>query len=150
MTPISRIRDGVGHVSARAAVLLAAFLFALPFLNPIRRLPLPTFDSECLAALLLAASLAALLFAPSTKVRMNWPLPALLAAMVALAAYQYLAGQLDYSYRLTTLVLAVVGMLMAYGLGRWIVERSLVPTAMHAICIAIVAGGVLSHAVQWM
>jgi O-antigen ligase len=100
--------------------------------------------------LLLAASLAALLFAPSTKVRMNWPLPALLAAMVALAAYQYLAGQLDYSYRLTTLVLAVVGMLMAYGLGRWIVESSLVPTAMYAICIAIVAGGVLSHAVQWM
>ncbi len=144
------IRDRLAHVGVQAAMLFSALLFLIPFISPIHRLPLPTFDSECLAGLLLGGSLSAMLFATPVKARLNWPLPTLLAIMIALAAYQYLAGRLDYSYQLATLVLSAVGILAAYGLGRWFVAANLASTVVYAICIAIVAGGVISNAVQWM
>jgi hypothetical protein len=150
MVSVLTTRERTAQVGVLAAILFAALLFLLPFISPIHRLPLPTFDSECLAALLLSCSLAALLFAGPVKARLNWPLPALLAAMVTLATFQYLNGRLDYSYQLTTFVLAVVGILAAYALGRSLVAADVAATAVYAIAVAIVVGGVFSHVVQWM
>ena len=59
------------------ALLFVAAFFCLPFLVPIHRLPVPTFDSELLSVMLLALALTTAGIYGG-RLNVSWPIPAFL------------------------------------------------------------------------
>ena len=132
------------------AVCGIALIFAIPFLSPIHRFPLPTFDSEWLAAVILMVTLSIVGMCSRVQIRLQWPLPSFLLALGAIGSLHWFLGGLDYSYSFTHLWIAVIALFSAYALGRWVLERGLLRLTTKAICVALVAGGVLSAFIQWL
>lgn len=142
------VGEGRTGVVARAVLLGIALWFLLPFIQPLHALPLASFEAEWLSAVLLAATL--LIAAPAARERLvlQWPLPALLAGLLAVGGLHALTGRLMYSYALSNLAIAVVAVLAAYALGRWLAQSKLLDAGLTVICAALVTGGLVSVVLQ--
>src|SRR5882672_5730245 len=150
---ISRKQVLGAPVQARAiaAVMFGiALLFSLPFVAPIHRYPLTTFDSEWMSAGLLAAAMLVAAVARPTRVVASWPLPLVGLILVAVAGLHQVLGLLHYTFALNALLMFVCAFIAAYLLGRWLVAADLRAHALRAICIGLVVGGVASVAVQML
>lgn len=133
---------------ATVALVLAALLFAVPYLVAEHRYPLTTFDSEWIAAVLLAAALLAGAAANGVRLSLHWPLPAIGLILLAVATGHHQLGLLHYTYGLTSLLLYLCAMFGAYLLGRWLVAADLRAAALGFVSVAILAAGLLSFVVQ--
>ena len=87
--------------ATRGVLLCIALLFSLPFVLPVHRPPLPGFDAEWLAAVLLAITVTLAGVAGGGKTPMQWPLPAFVFGLVAIGAVHWMLRRLDYPYGLT-------------------------------------------------
>jgi hypothetical protein len=150
--PISAGIESVGAMSRRPLALLAigltALLFVLPFLNPIAWLPIPSFNAEWTAAVLLAGSLLAVSLAMPVRFSVQWPLPTFLALLGAVAAVQYLRGMLTFSFNLWILLIYCLTALAAYLLGRAIRCSGYIEAFTRSIAVATIVGGSLSVLIQ--
>ena len=135
-------------IAQRMSVASIAMLFFVPFVVPIRRFPIPTFDGELLAALLLGLAITVAGLSSTRAIRIQWPLPVFLLTLIAIAVAQWLAGQLAYTYSLTTLTMAAMALFAAYSIGRWVREEGLEGTALNWIAIALIVGGLASVFIQ--
>ena len=142
----------VGRVGkTEGAVLLGvALCFLLPFVQPYHAFPLPSFEAEWLAGAVLAATLLATALAAkqNNKAMLQWPLPAFLLSLLALGAVQWASDGLAYSYALSNLAIAVVAVLGAYMLGRWLIHRARLDAVMTAASAALITGGLISVGLQ--
>lgn len=125
-----------------------ASIFSVPFLLPVHRLPLTSFDSEWAAGLLLSATVMAAGLAGRVAIRVQWHLPAFLILLLAICALQAIIGRHAYSYASLNLLIACLVLLMSYGLGRWVIASGNVENAVFASAIGLVGGGLLSVAIQ--
>lgn len=139
--------DRIGLVD-RAILLGVALCFLLPFVQPYHSAPLPSFEAEWLAAVLLSATLLIAALAAKEKVVLQWPLPAFLAGLLALGAFHWATGRLGYSYSLSNLAIAAVAALATYVLGRWLLQRRLLDAAMSSVSAALITGGLISVGLQ--
>lgn len=142
--PMSSARQAI----ATAALVLTALLFAVPYLVAEHRYPLTTFDSEWIAAVLVAGALLAGAMANGVRLSLRWPLPAIGLILLAVAAGHHRLGLLHYTYGLTSLLLYLCAMFGAYLLGRWLVAADLRAAALGFVSVAILAAGLLSFVVQ--
>jgi O-antigen ligase len=127
-----------------------ALLWFLPFLWTEHRFPLTSLDSQLVAAGCLALALIASGLLPNRVARIQWPLPAVLAVLAALAFAQLQRGMLAYPQQATRFGLFLAAMVAAYALGREIVALGRLRSLMGFAAGAAVAGGVLSVFIQWL
>ena len=127
---------------------LVGLLFIAPFVVPVHRYPIPSFDVEWIAVVVLATALVVTALGTSARLSVQWPLPAIAALLLAIGGAQYLLGMLTYSYSLAALFMFMCALFAAYLLGRWLVSVELRDRALLAVSLALVAGGVLSLVVQ--
>jgi len=139
--------DRIGWVD-RTILLGVTLCFLLPFVQPYHSAPLPSFEAEWLAAVLLSATLLITALAAKEKVIMQWPLPTFLVGLLAVGAFQWVTGRLAYSYPLSNLAIAVVATIAMYMLGRWLLQRGLLDAAMTAASVALITGGLISVGLQ--
>jgi O-antigen ligase len=142
--PFQKVEAG----ATRGVLLCIALLFSLPFILPIHRPPLPGFDAEWLAAVLLAITVTLAGIAGGGKAPLQWPLPAFVFGLVAVGAAHWMLGRLDYPYAFTNLAIAAIALLASYCVGRWLVMRDLKRTGIAAVCVGLVVGGLYSVVVQ--
>jgi O-antigen ligase len=141
------------HQSAWSSSLLltaVGSIVALPLLNPVHRLPLPSFESEFLAA---AALSLALVFAGVLGGRpfsAGWRMPALLVGLALLVLVQRQLGMLTYAYQMIVFSQTMIAALVAYLLGRYFACAGLVRRVTVAICAAAIVSGLLSVGLQWV
>ena len=133
-----------------AVLLGVALCFVLPFMQPYHALPLPSFEAEWLAGTVLSATLlvTALAAKQNDKATLQWPLPAFLLGLLALGVVHRVSDRLSYSYALSNLVIAVVAVLGAYTLGRWLLHRGRLDAVMTAASAALITGGLASVGLQ--
>ncbi len=136
-----------GWVARWTALSLVAALFCLPFVAPIRRPPIASFDCELLSVILLASALIAAGFCGG-RLKVSWPIPVFLLSILSLGLLHDLLGWLDYSYQLKSLAMWVIAVLSAYCLGRWFAKEAWQTLAVTAVCGALVVGGLVSFVVQ--
>jgi O-antigen ligase len=139
--------QGITEVVDRAVVFIVGLTFLLPFVNPVHRLPIPTLDSELLAAALTSVGLVAL--ATSRRsFALRWPLPTFLLLLCLVAGLHWATGHLVYSYSVTTLSLVVLALLAAYSLGCWIRQPNFFERGVLTISACVAFGAALSVAVM--
>lgn len=138
------------RMAQAAALVILGMLFVLPFVLPIHRLPLPAFDAEWLAAMLLSAAAVALGASGRRQVGIAWPLPAWLIAMVALAMFQYSAGWLHYTSQPILACLYALAILGAYWVGRGVIAAGLLEATATVAAWALVSGATISAVIQWL
>ena len=132
------------------ALACLSLIFALPFLVPVRRAPIPTLDGEMLSATLLFLAAVMSGIAVRRGVRLSWPLPLFLLFLMLVTSIHWLGGRLSYSYSVTTLFMTVAALFLAYGVGRWCRQNGLSAAALHWIAGALVVGALLSVGIQVM
>src|SRR5882672_6899507 len=136
--------------AAAAVAVLVALLFSLPFVAPVHRYPLTTFDSELISAGILAVAMVVAAIAGRARMSVGWPLPTITLLLVGFAAAQYMLGMLHYTFSFTSLLLYLCAFFSAYLLGRWLVASDRRARAVQAICVGLVIGGLLSVVVQFL
>jgi O-antigen ligase len=151
MAPASQIRRAAASLQRHAtvaAVGLVALLFVLPFVAPVHRFPLTGFDSEWIAAVVLALALIAAGLAQRAPLAVNGSMPTIAAILLAVAAVHYLSGLLQYTYAFSALFIFLCAFCAAYLVGRWLLAADLRVRALQGLSIGLLAGGLLSVAVQ--
>ncbi len=132
----------------RPAMLAIGLMASLPFLVPVHRLPVPSFESEWLALLLGVLGLLAFAFSQAGR---HWRLPPVAAAPLALAvlvALQAVLGLLAYTSNGVVLasclcwaaLLASAGRSAAAALGRAAVADTLAWWVLAGGCASALAG----------
>jgi hypothetical protein len=144
------MRAGRVGLIERAVLLGIGLCFILPFVQPYHAAPLPSFESEWLAAVLLSATLLMAALAAREEVAVQWPLPAFVLSLLALGALQWATDRLSYSYSLSNLAIAAVAVLAAYALGRWVLQRGLLDAVLTISSAALITGGLISVGLQCM
>jgi len=132
------------------ALIMLGLLFVAPFLLPMHRLPQPAFDAEWLAAILLAGAAIVLGTSRRRTVLVQWPLPAWLAAMLAIVALQYVTDRLHYSSQLVLACIYGFAVAGAYLVGRAVLATGQRDRAIKAIAWALVIGAILSVLIQFL
>jgi O-antigen ligase len=131
------------------ALGLVGLLFCLPFLWPIHRHPITTFDSDLIAAVILGLALIVGGAAgTAASMRVAWHLPLIALGLLAIGTLQYALGYLQYTFALSSLFLYACAIFTAYLLGRWLVAADLRSQAVAALALGVVLGGLISVAVQ--
>lgn len=132
----------------RPLALAIGLMASLPFLIPVHRLPVPSFESEWLALLLGVLGLLAFIFSQSGR---HWQLPPVAAAPLALAvlvALQAMLGMLAYPGNGVVLasclcwaaLLAIAGRSAAAALGRAAMADTLAWWVLAGGCASALAG----------
>jgi O-antigen ligase len=135
----------------RAVIMTTALLFLVPFVYGVHREPIPTFDQELLAAVLLALAVIPLCALRKVPLRpLQVPLVSLFAALLAVSLWHWQKGSLTYNYSLQMLFMALSLSAMAYALGRTIKEQGWAESATSAITVALLIGACFNVAVQWL
>src|SRR5262245_39201693 len=129
-------------------LVLVALLVAVPFLTPLHRYPLTTFDCEWIAAVTLAIAMIVATFASRERIGLSWPLPSIALGLLAIGTVHYLTGMLHYTYAWSSLFIFMCGLFAAYLLGRWLIAADRRARGVQAICAGVLFGGLVSVAVQ--
>ncbi len=149
--PVARSRGVNWNALGLAGVLGGVALLAiLPFLWTVHRFPIPSFDSEVVAAWCLALALLSSRLLSGADATVRWPLPAALLGLSAIAFLQQALGMLAYSQQAVRFLLYVASMLVAYVFGRRVVEAGRARELTDVFCGAVLIGGLYSVFVQWL
>jgi len=146
-----QVRTQAGSLQRQAVagvLVLVALLVSVPFLTPVHRYPLTTFDCEWIAAVTLALAMIVAAFASRVSVGLSWPLPSIALGLLAIGTAHYLTGMLHYTFAWSSLFIFMCGLFAAYLLGRWLVAADLRTRGLQALCAGLLVGGLVSVAVQ--
>jgi O-antigen ligase len=148
LMPIPRVNaDSLGTAGALGGV---ALMWTLPFLWTTHLFPMPSLYSELAAASCLAFALLSCALLKRDDAQLQWPLPALLLGLTALALTQQALGMLAYAQLAIRFLLFTSAMLAAYVFGRQIVAAGRTVEAVKVVCTACLLGGIFSVLVQWL
>ena len=143
-------RSSFASVALTGVLAAVALLGILPFVWSVHMLPLPSFDSEVVAAFCLGFALlcSGPLKGPAAKIR--WPLPLFLLSLCTLVSLQQALGMLAYSQLAVRFYLYTACVLLAYVLGRRLLATGHAAEATRYFCGAMLIGGLYTVLVQWL
>lgn len=127
---------------------LASLIFVLPFLNPIAWLPIPSFNAEWTAAVILAASLLAVSLSMPNQFHLQWPLPSFLVLLGAIGFAHVQLRMLSFSFNFWVLLIYCLTALAAYLLGRALRSSGHVEAVTKFAAVAMIAGASFSVLIQ--
>jgi O-antigen ligase len=146
--PTQRVNlNSIGTAGALGALALT---WTLPFLWTAHWYPLSALYSELVAASCLAFAMLSCGLLKRADARVQWPLPALLLGLAALALLQNTLGLLAYSQLALRFVLCVLTILAAYVFGRQVVALKQTKEALVLLSAACLLGAIFSVLVQWL
>lgn len=134
--------------STLLAIGLTSLVFVLPFLNPIAWLPIPSFNAEWTAAVILAASLLAVSLAMPIRFPVQWPLPAFLLLLGVIGVVHVQRGTLAFSFNFWVLLIYCLTALAAYLLGRALRASGHVEAVTKFAAVAMIVGASISVLIQ--